>query len=353
MKSLKNLNARGKRVLVRADFNISDFSSDEIRLTRAIPTLRYLVESRAKVIVLTHAETNDGRIPSLAPLACHLQKKYFKNLVFCPAVVGPNAQAHVGKMKNGDILLLENVRTRRGEKAADKKFAASLASLGDVYVNEAFSVSHRRHASIVLLPGLLPAYPGFLFRSEIEHLSRAFRPPHPFVAVLGGGKIETKLPLVKKFSREADQVILGGIPANVFLQKSVPRGNIILPHDGVVREHGKKKTYPVEKVRDKMKIWDAGSESLSYWGEIIARARFVVWNGPLGFIEKGFTEGTAHMYTFLKKSHARVIIGGGDTLSCLPERIPKHIFVSTGGGAMLEFLAEETLPGIEALQRRA
>ena len=351
MKNLKEAEVKEKRVLVRTDFNIPDFSSDQLRISRAVPTLRHLAASGAKVIVCTHAARNDGYVPSLAPLARHLRKKYFKDLVFCPAVIGPKARACVEKMKNGSILLLENVRMHPGEKACNKKFASALASLGDVYVNEAFPESHRAYASIVLLPKLLPSYCGFLFASEVEHLSRAFRPEHPFVVILGGGKIETKLPLVKKFSRSADQILLGGVMANIFLGKNAIDARIVLPRDVVVVEGRKKKVQAAQEVSDKTKIWDVGPQSIVMWGEIVSEARLVVWNGPLGFIEKGFTQGTKRLFSFLKKSRAEVVIGGGDTLSCLPTRIPKHIFVSTGGGAMLEFLANETLPGIEALNR--
>lgn len=316
LKNLSEATIKERRVLVRVDFNVLPLQPREPRILRTLPTLRYLLKRKAKIILLTHLETNDGRIPSSQVLWPCLKK-------FLPM---------------REIKLFENLRKFSGEKRNDLAFARRLAALGDIYVNEAFSVSHRRHASIVLLPRLRPAYPGFLFQEEIKNLSRVFKPPRPFSLILGGGKVETKLPLLKALLPKTDYVLLGGVIGNKFLRRKLIRSNkVLLPRDVIARGG---------------RIYDVGPRTIQSWQSFIDKSRLVVWNGPLGFVEKGFTRGTKRLISVLKKSRAEIIIGGGDTLDCLPENLPKSIFVSTGGGAMLEYLSKKTLPGIEALEIR-
>ncbi|MDP3762895.1 MAG: phosphoglycerate kinase [bacterium] len=316
MKSLRNAKLRGRRVLMRVDFNVYPVKPHEPRIEKILPTIRYLLARGARVTLATHLEMNDGRIPSVGPLVRYLKKRRFPT---------------------GEIIFLENLRKNPGEKKNNMAFAKKLAKLGDVYVNEAFSVSHRRHASLVLLPELLPAYCGFLFESEVKNLSRAFHPPHPFTLILAGGKVETKLPLLKALLAKTDHVLLGGIIANVFLKKPLVKSKkIILPEDLVIKNG---------------RALDVGPKTIKNWAPIIKKSKLIVWNGPLGFMEKGYTAGTKRLVSILKKSKAKVIIGGGDTTDYLPRNLPKNIFVSTGGGAMLEFLAKGTLPGIEALKK--
>ena len=320
MKSLRNAKLRGKRILMRVDFNVYPVKSREPRIDKAFPTVRYLLKRGAAVILMTHLETNDGRIPPVSSLARYLKKK---------------------RLPGSSVVLLENLRKNPGEKKNDMVFAKKLAKLGDVYVNEAFSVSHRRHASLVLLPELLPAYCGFLFESEVKNLSRVFHPPHPFTLILAGGKVETKLPILKNLLPKADKVLLGGIIANVFLKKPPLKSKkIILPEDLVIKNG---------------RALDVGPKTIKSWEPIIKKSKLIVWNGPLGFMEKGYTAGTKRLVSILKKSKAKVIIGGGDTTDYLPrglvEGSRQNIFVSTGGGAMLEFLAKGTLPGIAALEK--
>ncbi len=320
MKNLRRVPLNGKRALVRVDFNVFPVKPHEPRIEKILPTLRYLLARGAKVTLATHLEMNDGRIPGVGPLVRYLKKRRFPT---------------------GEIIFLENLRKDPGEKKNNMAFAKKLAKLGDIYVNEAFSVSHRRHASIVSLPKFLPSYMGFLFEEEIKNLSRAFHPPHPFTLILAGGKIETKLPLLKALLAKTDHVLLGGIIANVFLKKPpVKSKKIILPQDLVIKNG---------------RALDVGPKTLKSWEPVIQKSRLIVWNGPLGFMEKGYTAGTKRLVSLLKNSRAKVIIGGGDTTDYLPrglvEGSRQNIFVSTGGGAMLEYLAERTLPGIVALEK--
>lgn len=309
------MNLRGKRVLLRVDFNVLPLKPREPRILKTIPTIKYLLKRKAKIVLLTHLETNDGQTPSTRKLLPYLKK-------FLPME---------------EIELFENLRKFSGEKKNDLKFAKCLAGLGEAYINEAFSDSHRKHASIVLLPRLLPSSSGFLFNEEVKNLSRVFRPPHPFTLVLGGGKIETKLPLLRALLAKTDCVLLGGIIGNEFLRKKLINSpKILLPRDVVARGG---------------RIYDVGPKTIESWAPLIQKSRLVVWNGPLGFLEKGFIAGTKKLIAVLKKSKAQIIIGGGDTTDCLPRTLPENIFVSTGGGAMLEFLAKGTLPGIAALKK--
>ena len=327
MKTLTDLGVYGQSVLVRVDFNVLPFKAHELRIEETLPTLEYLLRRRAKVFLLTHLETNDGKIPSNLVLWEYLRKRYFPRLKFEEKILAP-----------GEISLLENLRKNPGEKKADKNFAKKLAALGELYVNEAFSVSHRRHASIVLLPRLLDAGCGFLFEREIKNLSRVFKPPHPFTLILGGGKVETKLPLLKSLLPRLDFVLLGGVLLNiyVFQKKPLPSRKIILPR---------------EILHSGPRALDVGGASFPEWEKVIRKSKLVVWNGPLGHIEKGFTSGTKRLVSILRKTKGEVLIGGGDTLDFLPRKLPRNIFVSTAGGAMLDYLIHKTLPGLEALKK--
>ena len=319
MRNLRKAEVRGKRVLVRVDFNVSLIGRGERRIEKTLPTLRYLLGKGAKLVLATHMEKNDGIRPSTKKLSEFLRKTYFR------------------REKNLEIL--ENLRWNPGEENCSLGFAKRLARGADLYVNEAFAASHRRHASIVLLPRLLPSYCGFLFENEIKNISKVFRPPHPFTFILGGGKVETKLPILKSLLPRADRVLVGGKLLDLFAlgKKPPPSKKIILPKEIIVL---------------RKKVVDVGPGSFEEWARVIKESKLVVWNGPLGYIEKGFNGGTKKLISILKKTRAEVIIGGGDTLDFLPQTLPKNIFVSTGGGAMLEYLAKGTLPGMRALEIR-
>ncbi|OGF92676.1 hypothetical protein A3H04_04270 [Candidatus Giovannonibacteria bacterium RIFCSPLOWO2_12_FULL_43_11c] len=317
MRSLKNADVMDKTVLVRVDFNVFPVRSHELRIEKTIPTIKYLLRKKAKVILLTHLEENDGKIPSSKILLPYLKKS----------------------LPMDKIELFENLRKFSGEKKNNINFAKKLAAMGDIYVNEAFPASHREHASIVLLPKLLPSFMGFRFEEEIKNLSRGFNPKHPATLILGGGKVETKLPILKKLLPKFDHALIGGVLLNLFIfgRESLFSKKLVLP-DQVIAS-GKK-------------VIDVGPESFSAWGKIIRNSKFIVWNGPLGYLEKGHVAGTKKLISILSKTKIPIIIGGGDTLACLPlgKKLPKNIFVSTGGGAMLEYLVKKTLPGIVALK---
>src|SRR3989338_4043172 len=322
MLSLNKADLKNKKVLVRVDFNVMPFTPREPRIINSLETIRFLMRKKARVILITHLETNEGKIPSALKLAKWMRERYFRKLIFVPDLIGDKAEAAVSRVKPGEILMLENLRIDPREKACKIVFAKRLASFADIYINEAFAASHRNHASIVLLPKFLPSYFGFRHEQEINVLSQAFKPPHPLVLILGGGKVDTKLPLLKAMLPKIEKAI-------------IKSSKIILPID-------------VVRVGDK--IWDDGPETLKEWKKIIDRAKLVIWNGPLGFVENGYVKGTKTLVSILLKTPAKVIIGGGDTMDYLPKKLPKNIFVSTGGGAMLEFLVKKTLPGIEAIK---
>jgi phosphoglycerate kinase len=268
--------------------------------------------------------------------------------------------------------MLENTRRFKGEVENEKVLAKNFASLGSIFVNEAFSVSHRPHASIVGIPRIIPGYAGFLFADEVSHLSKAFNPPKPFLFILAGAKFETKFPLVKKFLELADTVFLGGALANDLLKaKGYEIGlskhafsdlgfaevgaspKLILPIDVVVEASGVAAIKDVSDVASNEKIVDAGPKTLALLAEKIAAAKFILWNGTLGAYEDGFVGPTEALAGSITSSGAESVVGGGDTLASIAKLnlTDKFSFVSTGGGAMLDFLANGTLPGITALEQ--
>ncbi len=371
MQSIKKIkNLKDKRVLVRAGFDVSIDNGkirDDFRIKDALPTINYLRKKGAKVILMAHIG-DDGK-ESLAPVALYLNKLF--PVVFVPDVVGKDAITAVSSMKAGDVVLLENLRKEVGEKENSKFFTVALASLGDIYVNEAFSVCHREHASIVGVPRVLPSYAGLSLEKEIEELDSISSPKQPFVALLGGAKFSTKLPLISKFLQTADHVFVGGALANTLLKaqgkeigssladtvtediEKVSRSKKIIDIvDVVVIREDQKKTIPVTGVEKKDVIADIGPETVAALIEVCAKAKTVVWNGPFGIYEKGFVGATKTLLLALsKQKKTRVIIGGGDIVAVVDDLGLTEAFthVSTGGGATLEFLTKGTLPGIEAL----
>lgn len=373
MKSVKSLkNIKGAVVLVRADFNVPLKGTkivDETRIKVALPTISYLRKQGAKIVLMSHI----GRDPeeSLRPVYNAL-KKHLPTVHFSPEVVGVKTTTLVTSMKNGDVLLLENLRSNKGEKENNAEFAKALANLGDIYVNEAFPVSHRADASIVGVPKLLPHYAGLQMEREVSELSKVLKPKRPFLFILGGAKIETKLPLLKKFLKTADNVFVGGVLANNFfiaqgheigaskydadapsVKPMLKNKKLILPTTVVVAESkNKKKEIAVAAIEPKEMVLDIGPTSIKNLAETIKKAKVILWNGPMGWYEGGYVESTELLLTMLAKSKAETIIGGGDTSVLVEQKkmAKKFTFVSTGGGATLDFLAEGTLPGIKALK---
>ena len=320
-----------------------------------------------KVILITHL----GKGGDSLDLVADVLKKLIKSS-FVANILGLEAEIAVNNMKDGDVLLLENLRNDKGEQAADKFFASSLAKLGDVYVNEAFSVDHREDASLVLLPKLLPAYAGFQLEEEIKNLSKAFKKPkRPFLFILGGAKFSTKMPLIKKYLKLADYIFIGGALLNDFLRAEGEEvgtslvsdenfgikdllGNkkILLPEDVVVKYGSELINRSVRDVQHDEFILDIGTKSVKNLAPFIKRAKLILWNGPLGDYEIGGDVATKKILKLVANSKAISIIGGGDTNEIISQikMEKKFSFMSTGGGATLDFLANGTLPGIKALK---
>jgi phosphoglycerate kinase len=307
MKSIKEaLDLRGKKVLVRVDWNVPIVDGevrDTFRIDKSMETLNFLKSSLAEVTLMTHLEPENLSVEPLRK--------------FVPE--GMN--------------LLENLRENPGEKDNSEEFAKSLAHGFDIYVNEAFSVSHREHASIVGVPKFLPSFAGLTFVREVEELSKAFNPEHPFLFILGGAKFETKLPLVEKFLNIADEIIILGANAKEAYDRGFNRYE--------------KVSFPVGDIA----ALDSNDETIQMCKEKIDNSNLILWNGPLGKYEEGYTKGTEKLAQAIALSGKTSIIGGADTIATLNKLgiFDKFSFVSSGGGAMLDFLANGTLPGIEAL----
>ena len=368
MKTLKDIgDVNGKRAVVRVDFNVpveDGMVQDDFRIKAALPTIEMLLKKGAKVCLIAHCESNkEGGECSLRPAFSELKKSV--NAVFAQTV-----EEAKKLLETNTVVLLENLRTNRGEKENDEVFAKELASLGDFYVNEAFSVCHRAHASIVGVPKFLPSYAGLQLEKEIFELSKVFKAPKPFVFILGGAKFETKLPLVKKFMDKADTVCIGGALANdilkaqgkciggscvakteVDLSAVVVSPKLMNVVDVVVTNIEGVFTKKADDVLEGDTIVDEGQDTVKSWEEKIRTAAFVLWNGPLGNFEAGFDKGTLTLAQAIAGSDAESIVGGGDTLSSIKKLNLESAFsfLSTGGGATLDFLANETLVGIEAL----
>ena len=357
--SVKDIDVKGKRVLLRVDFNVlfSDGKVEDLyRIKGTIPTIEYLSQKGAKVVIISHlSEGKNGSLASVAKYLNSIEKSF--PLGFIKATDLNLMAERLKNMKEGDAVMLENIRLQAGEEQNDENFARRLAELGDIYVNEAFSVSHRRHASIVGIPKYLPSYAGFLFEEEVNGLQSAFSPEHPFLLLLGGVKAETKLGVIDRFLDIADKIFIGGALANNFLQaKGVDIGSSVLSENVPVGKYiSNEKIYFPPDVRKKNgKIYDIGEKAVKEILSLVQEAKFILWSGPMGNIEEGdFDKGTKIIAEAIAESGAKTVIGGGDTVAVLNEMgiLDKFSFVSTAGGAMLEFLASGTLPGIEAIMK--
>jgi 3-phosphoglycerate kinase len=370
---MKNLTLRGKRILVRVDFNVPlDFARDkpfgsvvdDFRIRAHIPTIKSLLKDRNKVVIVTHLQIDD-KIPHLDSVHKKLEKLLGRNVRF---VRGKIEKAH---SYNDSVILLDNVRLDKGEQKNNVLYAKKLSSWGDFYINDAFSASHRKHASVVGIPNFLPSGMGSLMEREVSELSRAFKPLHPFLVVLGGKKFSTKEPLVDRFLKTADTIFIGGSLANTFLsQRGIRPGKssiekeklpknilmhekIMLPEDVIVLRGKKKVPAELNEISSTDYVYDAGPKTVKKLAKFAKEAKFIVWNGTLGFCERGFTEGTQKFGKSLSNSKAYRIAGGGDTVAAIRQlKLERNFdFISTGGGAMLEFLAKGTLPGIDALKK--
>ncbi len=392
MKFLRDIDVKNKKVLVRVDFNVSFNESgkisDDFRIKTVLPTINYLKKQNSKIILISHLGRPSLRQNlkySLKPVALRLEKLLKQKVKFIDDCIGQKVKKEVEKMKPRDILLLENLRFYSGEKENNLKFAKELANLADVFINDAFSACHRKHASVVAITKYIPSVAGFLLEKEIKNLSQVLQSPKkPLVLVIGGIKISSKLPLIKKFLKIADKILMGGALANTVLKaegievgKSImekemlkevlklPLKNrkIYLPLNGIVSgnfsKKGKAKTIGMDKIGKREMILDIGPKTIKIFSEIISQAKTIIWNGPMGYFEKReFRKGTEEIAkSILKNKKAKTIIGGGETISSLRQvsgfkfQVSGNIFISTGGGAMLEFLSGKKLPGIKALEK--
>jgi phosphoglycerate kinase len=344
IKSIKNVNVKGKKVLLRVDFNVPVEKGkilDDFDIIKTLPTINFLKKKGAKIILISHTSKKGG---TLRPMA-----KYLK-IRFVPAL-------KLGNLKNGEVVLLENIRNFKGEESNDPEFAKKLAGLGDIFVNEAFGVSHRKHASIIGIPKYLPSYMGLLFENELKSLEKIFKPSHPFLLILGGIKFESKLGVLEKFINVADKIFIGGALSNNFFRaQGINIGRSFYEPEVNIKKYLKspKIILPIDLKTKNGMILDMGQGTINSLLKLIKEAKFILWNGPLGDYEKsGFEKGTLEIARAIARSSAQSIIGGGDTVAAIRKfNIPlgKFSFVSTAGGALLEFLARGTLPGIKALK---
>ncbi|HYD93048.1 MAG TPA: phosphoglycerate kinase [Candidatus Paceibacterota bacterium] len=362
-------------VLVRTSLNVpvqAGKVSDTFRLQSALPTIQFLKERYARVILISHI-TGTGT-ETLAPMY-EAMREWIPNLVWCPVSVGAQARAAIRELPPGGVLMLENLRRNRGEEANDPEFAKELAMLADVFVQDSFDVCHREHASVVGVPALLPSYAGLTLEAEIAHLSQALSPKDPSLAIIGGAKFSTKEPVLRRLLELYDHVFVGGALANDFLKargyavgasltshdqnpaiKELLRSpKLLTPVDVVVAKRGEKRDQAREAKPDGIQtdemVLDVGPHTTEALVDLIMKAKTVLWNGPLGKYEDGFTDATRTLSRALTASNARSVIGGGDTVAALSDFgfAGERAFLSTGGGAMLDYLSYGTLPGLEVL----
>lgn len=388
-KTVRDLDVAGKKVLVRVDFNVplndKGEITDDTRITASLPTIQYLLEQKAAVILMAHLGRPKGQVKpelSLAPVAKHLGKLLGKKILFAPDCVGEAAQAAASKLKPGHILLLENLRFHKEEEKNDMDFAEKLASLADLYVNDGFGVSHRAHASVEGVTHFLPAAAGFLLEKEIQYVGKAVTNPlHPFVAIIGGAKVSDKIGVISNLLDKVDTLLIGGGMANTFLAaqgykmgKSLVeedkldlakellakakknKVNMLLPTDLVMAAaFAPDAEHVTEKVKNLNQAYmalDIGAETSKAYAEALADAKMIVWNGPMGVFEMdAFCKGTEAVAKAVAKSRATSIVGGGDSVAAIEKLgLAKRItHISTGGGASLEYLEGKVLPGVAAL----
>ena len=341
MKKITDFNFGGKRVLVRCDFNVplspEGKISDDFRIKKTLPTIKYLIKKKAKVILISHLGRPKGRQEkySLKPVAKKLERLLKKKVKFLPDCVGPEVEKEIEKMKEKDIILLENLRFHKEGEGNDENFARKLSKLGDIFINDAFSASHRAHASIVGIPKFLISGAGFLLEKEVKVLSQIIEnPKRPLVVIIGGSKAKDKARVIDKFLEIADWILIGNL----------------------IFKEIKEKIKGIEKIVSPFldeKALDLDKKTIENFKEKISLAKTIFWSGPLGKIEeKKYQKGTREITKSIIEGKAFSVVGGGDTIEFLNKIgiLERFNYVSVGGGAMLKFLAGEKLPGIEALK---
>lgn len=392
-RTLDQADLKDKRVLVRAGFDVTIENGkvmDLERIEAIVPTIQFILQS-GSVVLLSHQGRPKGRRdPAFTqkPIVPLLEKLLGIPVQFCDTCIGPEAQTMASNLKKGQVLFLENLRFEPGEEKNDEAFAKSLAVLGDIYVNDAFTNCHRNHASMVALAKLLPAYAGLQLQKELLHLSPIIEHPlHPLVLIISGAKMETKVPVIEHFLDKGDDILLGGCIANTFIaargfdvgsskyeedcvEKAMEcmlesdkedKATIHVPRDAVLAtdasESAQKIDLPVEDIEGDMAIFDIGKVTVERYRKAIEQAKMIVWNGPLGLYEMNrFSHATkriAEAVAQATKRGAQTIIGGGDTIDFHVRYgypLDVYTFVSTGGGAMLEFIAGKRLASLVALE---
>lgn len=378
MKYINELNLedlQGKSVLLRLDLNVpivDGVVTDTFRLDRVIETVDFLRGNKAKVIIVSHIESGNK---TLVPIWNYLNG--FFPLQFSPSYFNPEAIEKLVNLKDGEVILFENLRVNPGEKENDPEFSKKLSQMAEIYVNDAFAVSHRKHASIVGVTEFLPHYGGLLLKQEIENLTKVLNPEHPFLFILGGAKFETKMPLIKKYLEKADKVFLAGALANnIFKERGLQIGTslvsevtsdvrgisnnpkVVTPVDVTIRNsQGEVFNRKVTEILEDECIVDIGVETVKHLESLVKENHTILWNGPLGNYELGFQDKTEVLAKIVADNTTNnsliSIVGGGDTVASINKLDLNHkfTFLSTGGGAMLDFLVNETLPGIEALEK--
>ena len=391
MKNIRDLDIKEKKVLIRVDFNVpldeQGNITDDTRIRGVLPTINYALDEHAKVIICSHMGRPDGQRQeklSLAPAAKRLSRLLEKEVKLAPDCIGPEVDAMVARMNPGDVLLLENLRFHSAEKENDPEFCQQLAKLGDVYINDAFAVAHRAHASVVgVVKYFKESAAGFLLQQEMDYFHRsASNPSRPLAAIVGGAKVSSKLGALRNMMDKVDKMIIGGAMANTFLKakgyavgtsiveddlldtaseliaKAQKQGiKLYLPVDCIVADRfdpkAETKRTTVQEVPRNWMILDIGPASTMLFGEALEDARTIIWNGPMGAFEMdAFSRGTMAMVQKLATSHALTIVGGGDTDVAVHRAGESNniSYISTGGGAFLMLMEGKVLPGVAALE---
>ena len=389
-KTVKDIDLKGKKVFVRCDFNVpmdeNQNITDNTRIVAALPTIKYLLEQNCKIILASHLGRPKGEVKpefSLKPVAKELSKQLGKEVIMANDVIGEDAMTKASNLKEGEIMLLENVRYHREETDNDPEFAKTLASMAEIFVNDAFGTAHRAHASTTGIADYIPGVAGFLIEKELKFLGNAINnPERPFVAILGGAKVSDKIGVIDSLLDKVDTLMIGGGMAYTFfkaqgynvgnslcevektglalqaMEKAKAKGvKLLLPIDTKVGKEFKpdteSKTVAWTEIPDEWEGFDIGEKTIEMFKKELQNAKTVIWNGPLGLFEfEQFAIGTNEIAKTLAELDATTIIGGGDSAAAVTKAglADKMTHISTGGGASLEFLEGKKLPGIECLQ---
>lgn len=382
MRSIKDIDVDNKKVLVRVDFNVplgtNGEIEDDFRIKAHLETIKYLKEDKARTILISHLGKPKGKEQkfSLEGVAKRLSELLNFEVKFAEDCLGEKAEKEINNLEAGDVLLLENLRFYPEEEENDKQFAATLSRMGDIFVEDAFSVCHRNHASVTGIPQFIPSYAGLLFEKEVFNLQKINEDPkHPFIVIIGGAKIETKIGVIEYFLNKADAVLLGGKIANEALKLKglygtqevrdkavfeatrnidVNHPKLLTPIDGLIGKMSYSRVGSVDAVREDEDIFDIGPQTIEIYQKIIGMGKTIVWNGPMGKTEEEvFTKGTKAIADKIGEGNNFSVVGGGETIDFIHQfkLEDKFDFLSSGGGAMLEFISGKELPGILALNK--